>query len=128
MSRGGLTLDTGAIIAAEKSGRRFWTIGKEARDRKAIMTVPVVVLAQAWRGNNALVALALKGCRIEEHEESIARRVGELLAKSRTSDVVDAIVVLGAIARGDTIVTSDVKDIEHLIAAAGARGVGILHI
>src|SRR5437667_12824125 len=103
MSRGGLTFDTGAIIAAEKNSRRFWTIWKEARDRETIITVPVVVLAQAWRGKNPLVARALKGCRIEEHEEPIARRVGELLAKSRTSDVVDAIVVLGALARSHTI-------------------------
>jgi hypothetical protein len=47
--------------------------------------------------------------------------VGELLAKSRTADVVDAIVVLGAVERGDAILTSDREDIKRLIHASGSK-------
>jgi hypothetical protein len=43
------------------------------------------------------------------------------LAQSRTADVVDAAVVLGAAARGDRIVTSDPEDVERLVAASGVR-------
>jgi hypothetical protein len=124
----GLTLDTGPFIAAEREDRRFWQIWKEMRERKAIMTVPTVVLAQAWRGNNVLMSIALKGCRVDSHDEATAKLAGELLAKTGTADIVDAIVVLGAIARGDAIVTSDRADMERLITGAGAAGVLILDV
>jgi hypothetical protein len=47
----GLTLDSGALIAAEKGEKRFWTYWEEALDRRAVVTVPVVVVAQVWRGH-----------------------------------------------------------------------------
>ena len=37
----GLTLDSGALIAAEKGEKRFWTYWEEALDRRAVVTVPV---------------------------------------------------------------------------------------
>lgn len=46
-------------------------------------------------------------------------RVGRLLAASRTSDVIDAHVVVVASARGAVVVTSDRGGIEHLLASAG---------
>jgi hypothetical protein len=42
----GLTLDSGALIAAEKRDRRFMRIWKEALARAAVVTVPAVVLGQ----------------------------------------------------------------------------------
>lgn len=84
------------------------------------MTLPAVVLAQAWRGNSPIIARLQQACRPEHFDHIEARKVGELLAKSRTSDVVDGVVVLGALSRGDRIVTSDPDDIRRLLAAAGA--------
>ena len=52
--------------------------------------------------------------------EAAARRAGELLAKTRTQDVVDALLV-GRARDGDTVLTSDPDDIETLLAAAGVR-------
>lgn len=85
------------------------------------MTVPTVVLAQAWRGNSALVARCLAVCEIEAFTEPRARSAGELLGKCRTNDIVDAAVVLSAASRGDLLVTSDAGDLECLARAAGTE-------
>ena len=53
-------------------------------------------------------------------DDALGRRCGELLAKAKTSDPIDAAVVL--IARdGETVVTSDKDDIEHLARVAKRR-------
>jgi hypothetical protein len=115
----GLTLDTGALIAAEKGERNVWRYFKEAVARGARVTVPAPALAQAWRGNSPQVTRLLSGCEVEVLDEPRAKRTGELLARARRSDVVDSMVVLGAVARGDAILTSDPGDIRGLVAAAG---------
>ncbi len=54
-----------------------------------------------------------------ELNEPSARQVGALLALSKTAAIVDGNVVAIAIAlRPATIVTSDVKDITHLLKSA----------
>jgi len=58
---------------------------------------------------------------IEPLDLPCAKAIGLLLAKSGTSDVIEAMVVLGAVGRRDAIVTSDPEDIERLLAAAGAK-------
>jgi hypothetical protein len=117
----GLTLDAGALIAAEKQARSFYVLWKEALDRRALVTLPAAVLAQVWRGNSPVIARLLPSCAIEALDEDTAKAIGVLLGKARRSDVVDAAVVLGAARRGDAIVTSDRVDIDVLIAALGAK-------
>jgi hypothetical protein len=114
----GLTLDSGALIAAEKGDRVFWALWKKAMDRQARITVPASVLAQVWRGNSPVVARVLDVCDVEVLDEPVAKRIGVLLARnSKGSDIVDASVVVGATLRGDAIVTSDPEDIDRLVAA-----------
>lgn len=48
-------------------------------------------------------------------------RVGTLLGKAKSSDVVDACVVELAARTGQEIVTSDAADIRRLVAACGKR-------
>ena len=117
----GLTLDAGALIAAEKQHRTFYVLWKEALDRRAPITLPAAVLAQVWRGNSPLIARLLPSCSIVDLDEPTAKRIGVLLAKAGRSDVVDAAVVVGAAARGDAIVTSDRADIAPLVAALGVK-------
>ena len=112
----GLTLDSGAFIAAEKGDRRFWALWKEALHRGVIVTVPTAVVAQVWRGNSAVIARVLQGCEVEALSEERAKRIGRLLAVTRTTDVVDASVVVGAAARRDAVVTSDRHDIDRLVS------------
>jgi predicted nucleic acid-binding protein len=117
----GLTLDSGALIAAEKHVRRFLVIWAAALERGARITVPAVVLAQVWRGNSPAIARLLPACDIQDLDEPAAKLVGKLLARSRTADVIDAAVVVGAAARGDAIVTSDPGDIGRLVIAVGRQ-------
>ncbi len=120
LKRRGLTLDAGALIAAEKGDRQMWADYAFARKWGTKVTVPSAVLAQTWRGSSPTIARMLAGCLVTPLEADEARRIGELLAASRTADIVDGAVVLGAMARGDVIVTSDQDDIARLLTAAGA--------
>lgn len=84
--------------------------------------MPVVVLAQAWRGGpQPRIARVLKGCEVVPDDETIGRAAGFLCAASDTSDVVDAIVVANAAPRMLPVVTSDPDDIEHLADAIGIK-------
>lgn len=117
----GVTYDAGALIAAERNDRRMWALHAGYLAEEVLPTVPANVLAQAWRGGSSQVNLArmLRPCSIESMDEDRARRVGRLLGAARTSDVVDAVVVEGAAARGDAVVTSDPDDLAVLVAATG---------
>lgn len=119
---GGLTYDTGALIGADRSDRRVWALHRRALERQIVPTVPAGVLAQAWRhGAQAQLARFLKGCRIEDLDERRAKAAGAACGLARTSDVVDAAVVVGAAARDDLIVTSDPGDLRSLAAALDVR-------
>jgi hypothetical protein len=51
--------------------------------------------------------------------ESEAHEAGRLLGKSRTADVVDAVVVTIALRQKAMILTSDTDDIIRLVSASG---------
>lgn len=117
----GVTYDTGALIAAERGSRDLWALHRRALQRGILPTVPAVVLAQAWRGGRqAQLARLLRGCRIASFGDRDARAAGVALAASRTDDIVDAGVVVGADVRGDAIVTSDPRDLAAVATAIGA--------
>ncbi len=128
MAERGLTLDAGALIAAEKQDKGMWALLMKAFERKAKITVPAVVLAQAWRGNSPMIARFLPSCIVEGLDETTAKRIGVLLSKGRRSDVVDAAVVVSAGLRDDWIVTSDPDDIGHLVEAAGGARLRIISV
>lgn len=79
-------------------------------------------IAQVWRhpARQARLARALFGFLEYPLDYVHARRCGQLLSRSRTDDIVDAAVVTLA-NDGDTILTSDPDDIEHLLRVAGTR-------
>jgi hypothetical protein len=112
---GGLTYDTGALIAAERSDRRIWALHRRSLERGIVPTVPAGVLAQGWRGGpRTQMSRVLSGCRIEPFDEPRARSAGAACGTAGTSDVVDAAVVVGASARDDIIVSSDPRDLKRL--------------
>ena len=120
MSR--LVLDAGAFVAFERGDVRIRAHLAAAHrlGLEVITTSPVV--GQVWRDGRrqALVARLLAATRVDAPDEAAARRAGELLRKSRTDDVVDALLV-GLARDGNTVVTSDSGDIERLLGAAGTR-------
>lgn len=119
----GVTLDSGALIAAGRNDRRFWAWWKWQTSRGVVATVPSPAVAQAWRGSrDARIAMVLGGCREVAMDATASRRTGELCAAAKTADVVDAFVVRGAADRRDDVLTSDPGDLR--ILAVHAPGVG----
>jgi hypothetical protein len=116
----GLTFDTGLLIAAEKRSRLFHAVWNESVLRRSRRTVPMPVLAQVWRKDAAMIARVVKACTIEALTEARSKQIGVLLGESRTIDIIDASVVLGAVERDDAIVTSDPDDMRLLLDTLGA--------
>ncbi len=113
-----LVLDAGAFVAFERGEIAIRAHLSAARKLGIEVVTSSPVIAQVWRGpRQALIAQLLAATRIEAPDERAARRAGELWAKTRTEDVVDALVV-GLARAGDTIVTSDPDDLRRLVAAA----------
>jgi len=78
------------------------------------------VVAQVWRdpARQARLTRALGGFLEWPLDPPRARRCGQLLAKAHTSDIADAALAL-LIQDGDTVLTSDPRDIEHLLQRTG---------
>lgn len=117
----GITYDTGALIAAERSDRRMWALHAGLLAEEVAPVVPAPVLAEGWRGGprQANVARLLAMCTVEWMTEDQARQVGVLVGRSGHNDVVDVTVVEGAARRGDAVVTSNRDHIEKVGQAAG---------
>jgi hypothetical protein len=80
------------------------------------------VIGQIWRDGRrqALLSRLISATDVDAPTELAARRAGELLAKTKMHDVVDALLV-GRVKDGDTVLTSDPRDIGALLATAGVR-------
>jgi predicted nucleic acid-binding protein len=111
----GLTLDTGALLRAERGGARARALHRRLADADGLATVPTAVLAEAWRGGRQEELLRLLDvCEIEPLDRELAERAGELLARAGHDDPVDAIVAASAARRGDIVLTSDADDLQRL--------------
>ena len=119
---GGVTYDTGALVAAERNDRAMWALHAGFLAEEVVPTVPAPVLAEAWRGGRqASLSRLLAMCEIETMSEEQARRVGVLAGKAAHDDIVDATVVEGAARRRDAVVTANDAHIQAIASAAGAR-------
>lgn len=111
--------DTGALVAADRNARSIWAEHRVRLEAGVIPCVPAPVIAQVSRSSRqAQLRRFLRGCDIVDFREVDAHATGRLLARSRTSDVVDAAVVVLAVDRTAEIVTADRGDIAHLLTAA----------
>jgi hypothetical protein len=121
-SRGtGVAYDAGALLAAESEREAVWALHRRTLERGVHPVVPAPVLAQAWRGGpQPMMSRLLKGCNVVPLSEGDARDVGSLLARSGTSDAVDAAVVLTAARDRRAVVTSDPDDLRTLADAHGS--------
>ncbi|MBV9853596.1 MAG: hypothetical protein JOY82_03590 [Streptosporangiaceae bacterium] len=115
----GVTYDSGALIAAERGERLIWGRHRALLLRRVVPTVPAPVVAQCWRGTprQAQLARLLAGCEVETLDDTGARATGTLAGRARTTDIVDANVVEGALRRGDVIISSDEGDLAAIAAA-----------
>jgi hypothetical protein len=124
----GVTYDSGGLIAAERGERSMWARHRALLLRRVVPTVPAPVVAQCWRGTprQAQLARLLAGCEVEALDDTRARATGTLAGRARTTDVIDAFVVEGALRRGDLIVSSDEGDLAAIAGAVG-RHIDIDH-
>jgi hypothetical protein len=116
-----LVLDAGALLAVEHRDdvvvRRLLD---EADDSSETALTSAGVVAQIWRNGSRQARLArlLASIEIWPLGHTAARQVGELLAISRTRDIVDAHVAL-LVHDGDVVLTSDPRDIGRLLGSLG---------
>jgi hypothetical protein len=117
-----LILDAGALIAYDRGSPEVQAILERAERQVVDVRTTTGVVAQAWRNGSTQAQLArlLKSVREEPFSEERARATGILLARSRTSDVIDAGLV-EIMHDGDEVLTSDPEDIFHLAVAANKR-------
>ena len=115
-----LLLDTGGLIALERNDRAMWQRLKATLQAREAPISHGGVVGQAWRGKGsrqALLAKALDVIDIRRLDAVLGRAAGELLARARQDDVIDAALVLLA-NDGDRIITSDPSDLAPLARAA----------
>jgi hypothetical protein len=115
-----LVLDSGGLIALARNERSMWARLKAAEIAREPPLTHGGVLGQVWRGGprQARLARALRGVDVRPLDRTLGRAAGELLARTSSSDVIDAAVVLLA-SDGDDILTLDRSDFEGLVRAAG---------
>jgi hypothetical protein len=115
--------DAGALIALDNNDRRMWARHKIALDEGRDLHVPAIVVGQAWRDARRQVRLGrvLAGVQVDPVGLDVGKAAGILCGNAGASDVVDAAVVVMAIAQRAIIWTTDVSDIAALCRASGAR-------
>ncbi|HVV43834.1 MAG TPA: PIN domain-containing protein [Bryobacteraceae bacterium] len=114
----GITLDAGALIALDRNHRRVIALIERCRDLGMRITIPASALAQAMRSPMKQARLSRL---IRQPETQLvpldgpdATAVGLLLAKTGTSDVAGAHVVVCARRAEQAVVTSDPNDLRRL--------------
>jgi predicted nucleic acid-binding protein len=114
--------DSGALIAIDR-GRDNEQVRTHQRRLASgdHIIVPAPVAAQVVRNSRrqARLMLTLHSCDIEPFGDDHVVLVGELLARSGTSDVVDAFVAIKAAEAGAAVITSDPEDITRLLDTLG---------
>ena len=116
--RAGLVLDAGALIALDRGNKRMIALLERALAQGRTLRVPAGVVGQAWRDGRVQVALSrfLRSTEVEivPLDGQLARTCGEICGAARSTDVIDASVVILARERMDPIVTSDPNDLRRL--------------
>jgi hypothetical protein len=112
--------DAGGLIALDRGDREGGAILAVAAEAGVDAVTSSACIAQAWRDpvRQARLARALAGFVERSLGPRAARDCGILLARSSTSDIADAAIAL-VIEDGDTVLTSDPGDIEHLLDTVG---------
>jgi hypothetical protein len=119
-----LVLDAGALIAYERGNRTVRAFLDRAQRQDDSVRTSAAVVAQVWRNGSRQASLARLITGVDQVDLSANnnRRIGALLAGSKTADVVDAALV-DLIRDGDEVLTSDPADIVHLLTTAGITAI-----
>jgi len=115
-----VVLDAGALIAFERGDDRMRALVRLALQTHSRLLVPAGVVARVFRdgARQARLRALLSGATTEVPvlDQALAEAAGRLCGRTRTSDVIDATVVLTARRANAPVVTSDVGDLRRLDA------------
>jgi hypothetical protein len=118
-----LVLDAGAFVAVERLDRDVIALIKRERLAARAPVTHGGIVGQVWRGGagrQANLARLLPGVEVVALGAELGKKAGMLLARSKTSDVVDAALALLS-QDGDEILTSDARDLRPLLKASGVH-------
>ncbi len=114
-----MILDAGSLMSVGRSERAAHAFLAAASRSEMPLHTTKPVVAQVWRSGSRQARIAAFLESIAVHSLDDGRPVGQLLAETKTSDVVDAHIVLTAVRLGHDIVTGDPKDLAALSSALG---------
>jgi predicted nucleic acid-binding protein len=116
----GVAFDAGGLIALERNDRRVLLILDTALVDGDRIIVPATALAQVIRNPARQVRLwrmiQFENTEVIPLDGSHAQAAGALLARTGTSDITDAHVVICAQREGCAVITSDPLDLKRLDA------------
>lgn len=109
--------DAGALIAADRNDREIWADHRARLEAGVVPMTTAPVVAQVSRSPRQVsLRRFLRGCQVLAFDSGQAHAVGDLLAASATSDVVDAHIALVAARTRAVVITSDPDDLAALAA------------
>lgn len=114
-----MILDTGFLISIDRNERSAHTFRVAAARSETALHTTHPVVAQAWRNGSRQAQLSSFLKVVTIHPFDDGRPVGQLLAQTKTSDVVDAHLVITAVRLGHDILSGDPEDIDTLTAVLG---------
>jgi hypothetical protein len=107
--------DAGLLIAADRNDRGVWADHRVRLELGVVPTTTAPVVSQVSRSSRQVqLRRLLRGCEIVAFAPEEMHEVGELLGRARSSDVVDAHVVVNAARHGWSVLTSDEYDLMRL--------------
>jgi len=112
-------LDSDLLISIDRNERAARTFLTAAARSETALHTTHPVLAQVWRSESRQARLSAFLETITIHPLDDGRAVGQLLARSSTSDVVDAHLVITAARLGHDILTGDLDDLTTLTSLLG---------
>jgi predicted nucleic acid-binding protein len=113
-----VVLDAGALIAFERGDARMRALVRQSLETRSRLIIPAGVLAQVHRNPAEQVPLRAlvngSTTTVPALDRTLAEAAGTLCGRTRTSDVVDASVVLVARRERAAVVTGDDDDLRRL--------------
>lgn len=114
----GITFDAGGLIALDRNDRKVVALIARVAERGMRITIPATALAQAMRSpaRQARLSRLMRqtGTDLVALDGPDATAAGLLLARTATSDIVDAHVVVCAQRAGQAVITSDPADLRRI--------------
>ncbi|CAN5744001.1 hypothetical protein BH23ACT10_BH23ACT10_24710 [soil metagenome] len=123
-----IILDAGALIAIDRRDRQVGAMLRVAQQERLAVRSSAGVVAQVWRDGSRQTNLSrvLSGVDVAALDLPIAKRVGRLLGRVDSSDVIDGHVAQ-LIEPGDQLLTSDPQDMRELLGDR-ARSVSVVTV